>query len=284
MNVLEYLGRKSKLYFVILGISLDVILGIIDTLTGYEISFSIFYLIPILIVAWFGGRTTAIFISITSAITWLIADSITEHRYSNFIIPMWNTIMRLGFFLIISMLIVRVKKSLEFEKNLARIDTLTKVGNGRDFFEKAAVEIERALRFKHPLTIAYIDIDNFKKVNDTFGHSAGDDLLAIVADTIKENVRVVDIVARLGGDEFAILLLETGEEGAKKAIDKVYRSLTKIVKKNKYPISFSIGVITYNKMQHEINEMIKMADGLMYSVKNHGKNMVKYKVYGIGKR
>ena len=69
MNILEYFSKKSKLFFISLGILLDVILGVIDTLTGYEISFSIFYLIPILIVAWFSGRIIAIIISITSAIT-----------------------------------------------------------------------------------------------------------------------------------------------------------------------------------------------------------------------
>ena len=190
--------------------------------------------------------------------------------------------MRLGFFLIISYLVTATKKSLAFEKDLARIDTLTKIENGRGFLEKANLEIDRALRFNHPLTIAYLDIDNFKKVNDAFGHSAGDDLLSTVADTIKENVRTADIVARLGGDEFAIILIEAGEKEAKTAIDKVYKGLTKIVKKNKYPVSFSVGVITYNKMQHEIDDMINNADELMYSVKKHGKNMVKYKV--VGKR
>ncbi|OGF44746.1 MAG: hypothetical protein A2536_09370 [Candidatus Firestonebacteria bacterium RIFOXYD2_FULL_39_29] len=282
MRIGEYLGRKSKVFIIVLGVLLMIMLGITDTLTGYEISFSIFYLAPILLVAWFSGRTSAVFISVASAVTWLIADTITEHRYSNFVIPLWNTIMRLGFFLIISYLVTATKKSLAFEKDLARIDTLTKIENGRGFLEKANLEIDRALRFNHPLTIAYLDIDNFKKVNDAFGHSAGDDLLSTVADTIKENVRTADIVARLGGDEFAIILIEAGEKEAKTAIDKVYKGLTKIVKKNKYPVSFSVGVITYNKMQHEIDDMINNADELMYSVKKHGKNMVKYKV--VGKR
>lgn len=89
---------------------------------------------------------------------------------------------------------------------MAREDFLTGVLNSRAFYEMAQVEMARAARQDSPLSLAYIDLDDFKEVNDTLGHSTGDRVLQAVAATIMEDIRLTDAVARLGGDEFAILL------------------------------------------------------------------------------
>ncbi|RJQ43133.1 MAG: GGDEF domain-containing protein [Nitrospiraceae bacterium] len=115
------------------------------------------------------------------------------------------------------------------------------------------------------ITVLNIDINNFKQVNDTLGHSTGDFLLQTIAQTIKSNVCSIDIISRLGGDEFALLLSETDSGQAKMAMSKIQQYLMNLAKQNKWPITFSIGVITYYG-SCELEKMIKEADNLMFSV------------------
>jgi diguanylate cyclase (GGDEF)-like protein len=273
----KYLDKIPKTVIPVVGFLMVFLLGIIDNLTGYELSFSIFYFVPINFVAWFGKRTHAVIISVLSAAIWLWADLASGHTYSHLAIPVWNSIMRLGFFLMGTLSLSAIKKLLEREQAFARIDFLTGITNSRAFEEIAKIEIDRSVRFSRPFTIAYIDIDNFKQVNDTLGHSEGDNLLKVVAETIKNNTRSIDIVSRLGGDEFAILLPETNETNAKIAISMMQEHLLDVVS-NKWPITFSIGTVTCYKSCN-LDELIQEADNLMYSVKESGKNRIEYKIH-----
>lgn len=119
----------------------------------------------------------------------------------------------------------RVQQQLEAalikEQELARIDPLTHVSNRRAFYELAEIEIVRARRNGCPLSVAYMDVDNFKFVNDDLGHATGDLVLVTIASTLRSELRASDIVARLGGDEFAILLPETDAESAQAVLDKL---------------------------------------------------------------
>jgi diguanylate cyclase (GGDEF)-like protein len=185
--------------------------------------------------------------------------------------------MELGFFLVVSYILSALKSSLEQQKLTARTDHLTGIPNRRCFYDLAALEMNISRRYQHPFTVIYIDIDNFKTVNDTLGHSAGDSLLRLVSATIRDNIRTADIVARLGGDEFALLLPESGSEAAQAAIRKVRKSLEDVVQSN-WPVTFSIGMVTYLKPPPTVDEMIKRADDLMYSVKDKGKDMVRHEI------
>lgn len=278
--LLKSLDKIPKTVIPVISVSLVMLLGVIDHLTGYEISFSIFYLLPVALVSWFNKRNYAVIVSILSAATWLWADIISGHTYSHLAIPVWNSIMRLGFFLMTAFSLTAIKKLLEKEQTFARIDFLTGVANSRAFYDYATIEIDRSVRFSRPFTIAYIDIDNFKQVNDMLGHSQGDNLLQSVAKTIKDNTRSIDIVSRLGGDEFAILFPETNEEKAKTALNKVQTELLSIVKNNNWPVTFSIGAVTCYK-SCKLDELVKEADNLMYAVKKSGKNRIEYKIYEI---
>jgi len=274
----EYINKIPKKTIPAFCILLIILLGIIDVITGYEVSFSIFYLLPVMIVSWYSQKYYAVILSILSALAWLIADLHAGHIYSHFMIPVWNGIMRLGFFLIVSFAFLEIKNLLEKERSFARVDFLTGVMNSRAFSEMAKTEIDRTNRFKRAVTLAYVDIDNFKEINDTFGHNIGDKLLQSMARTIKENIRTIDTIARLGGDEFAILFPETNEGNAKAAISKVQKHLLNVAKKNNWAITFSIGAVTcYSSC--ELDELIKEADDLMYSAKASGKNRVAYKIH-----
>jgi diguanylate cyclase (GGDEF)-like protein len=273
---LEKLGKPFK---ILLGFALIGVIGILDFLTGYELGFSLFYVIPIFFVTWLIGRRLGIMASLASAFFWLVADVASGNPHSHTLVPMWNTLIRLSFFVIITLLLSALKSAMEREKELARTDSLTGALNSRFFFELAQMEIDRSRRYEHPFTIVYLDLDNFKTVNDQFGHPTGDQVLRAVVEYAKKHLRKTDVIARLGGDEFALLLPETSQESARVAISKLQSGLLEEMRQNNWPITFSIGVLTCNIAHHTTEELLRMADDLMYSAKRGNKNAIKYATY-----
>ncbi|MBD3320473.1 MAG: diguanylate cyclase [Chitinivibrionales bacterium] len=280
MNRIPRKGRHllSRVIMTIATFILIIILGFVDYLTGYEFDFSLFYLVPVLMIAWFIGRWQGLVVSAFSAIVWLVADSASGHSYSGIGFSFWNFVTRLVFFSLASLLLSALRNSLEKEDDLSRSDALTGITNGIGFSEQAADEINRARRFRSPLTIAYMAISNLKSVNESMGHSTGNAVLRRVAQTISRNMRSVDTVSRIGGDEFAILLPQTGPEQARSAIAKLHKNCMNAIEQEKWPVTFSIGVVTFFSAPTTIDEMIRMADGLMYTAKEEGANVIKYRV------
>ena len=177
------------------------------------------------------------------------------------------------------MLLSQLRNLLEKERTLARTDSLTGALNRRAFFEKVETEILRSHRYQRPFTIVYIDLDGFKLINDRLGHSTGDALLKKVVQVICENIRRGDLLARLGGDEFAILLLETDQQLAPVVVSRLQKAISNQMQQNQWSVTLSIGALTYLKPLHSVDEMIRSADRLMYSVKGTSKNAIKYSVY-----
>jgi diguanylate cyclase (GGDEF)-like protein len=130
--------------------------------------------------------------------------------------------------------------------------------------------------------VAYLDLDDFKRVNDLFGHGAGDNLLRLTAQALKNSVRVADTVARIGGDEFAILLPETDYESAQNVIQRVQREISSIMDKNSLPATLSIGMITCANPPCTLESLVMEADNLMYLAKREGKNKIRHEIYGKG--
>ncbi|MDF2177342.1 sensor domain-containing diguanylate cyclase [Aliiglaciecola sp. CAU 1673] len=167
-------------------------------------------------------------------------------------------------------------QALSREKLLARIDSLTGVGNRRAFHEAAKHEIERSERYQRPFTAVYMDVDNFKQVNDEFGHDCGDRLLQRVTSITQLCLRQTDFLARLGGDEFGILLPETNLEEARKVIDRIRQELLREMRQYDWQVTFSIGVLVCTSCPETVDEMLKRVDELMYGVKRSGKDAVHY--------
>ena len=159
-------------------------------------------------------------------------------------------------------------------------DPLTSVANRRAFYDFADRELNKARRYQTPISFLYLDIDNFKNINDHFGHRMGDELLRSVAETIKNSIRAIDLIVRFGGDEFGILLAETGAESAPQVVGKLKKNLLELVRDNGWPVTFSIGVTTFVNPPDRIDEMIDAADAQMYFAKRNGKNRTRYKVFG----
>jgi diguanylate cyclase (GGDEF)-like protein len=274
----KFLGSLPRWLIVTAAVVILAIIGFIDYMTGEEIGFSIFYAIPVILMAWYLGRVAGIITSVIAAVTWYAADLGTGHTYSSGAIPVWNAIVRLAFFLLIAYLLYIVKSVLEQEQDLARTDSLTGALNSRQFYELAGREIDRAKRYNRPLSIAYIDLDNFKEVNDVYGHSAGDDLLRFVATTIKDNARASDIIARLGGDEFILLLPESDDAAAATFMKRLRWLIIEGMPEFRFPVTLSVGLITYLVPPGFLEETIHEVDTLMYYVKNSTKNAIRHEI------
>jgi len=277
---IEYFSKVPRLVVALISALSIITIAFVDYLTGFEISLSIFYLPPIMFAAWFAGTGAAAFIILLSIVSWLYADIASGLRFSSSLILAWEAAMRLGFFFLTAFFLNTIKHMLEHEKSMARTDFLTSAANSRYFYETVEHELSRAKRFQRPLTVAYIDIDNFKLVNDRLGHAAGDDLLRRVADTLKEHMRSFDMVARLGGDEFALLMPETDEANARSAVEKTRRVLMDTMRDNGWDVTFSIGIITCIDEACSVSELMHSADQMMYSVKKGGKDGMEVRSIG----
>jgi len=283
IKIINYLSQQTKPTLMGLGIVCVILIGYAGLLAGAEISTSIFYLLPVAIVSWCAGRREGFFITLSSAVAWYVADWYSGRTYSHPIIYYWNLAVMFGFFFIVSFTLSGLNNALEKEKKRARVDSLTGVANARHFSELASKEIERCQRYKHPLTLVYVDCDGFKNVNDRLGHQTGDQLLRSLAVALQNNTRTTDFVARLGGDEFAILMPETGEQIIPEALKRLHTLLTDALVGNGWPVTLSMGAAIYLQPPESAEEMIKSADRLMFLAKNQGKNMVQYKVFGDSK-
>jgi diguanylate cyclase (GGDEF)-like protein len=273
-----FLERRSRPFIFVVGLLLVILLGVADYLNGPDVSFLIFYAVPVFLAAWYAGRRAGLWMCAASGLAWLVGAYATTGHFSSPVIAYWNAAVRLGFIVILAHLVASFKISLEHERELARTDYLTGALNGRSFGELAASEINRARRHSHPFTVAFMDVDDFKLVNDRHGHSAGDRLLKAVADSVRQTVRAVDSVARLGGDEFAVLMPETGKAAAQVVIRRVRRQLLEAARSQGLPVTFSIGVVTWDTPPASVDEMLRAADELMYAAKRLGKGIIRHAV------
>ena len=268
--------RRAAVGWGVLGVVIAGLVGLLDYLTGSELSFALFYLAAVSLAAWKAGRAAGLTLSVVCAGAWFAADWGGGHVYSMPFVQYWNAGIRLGFFIVVALLVVALRRALDREQAVARVDTVTEAANRRHMMERLEEELERCRRHQRPLSLAYIDLDHFKRVNDHLGHAVGDQVLRIVAGTLLERLRKTDIVARFGGDEFAVLLPETDAGAAKSAIDAARAELLDRMGDYGWPVTFSIGVVTSAAGEVDLETFIREADELMYQVKREGKNRVLY--------
>jgi diguanylate cyclase (GGDEF)-like protein len=277
---LHYLESTNKWILVFIAILLVLVLGVLDFWSGFEFSFSLFYLFPVSITAWFINRRSGFLISIFSSLTWYFSNTLAGEAYSTPAIGYWNAAVRLGFFLVVTVLLVDLREATTHARELSLTDFMTGITNSRAFYQLAYIEMLRAKRYGHPFTLVYIDLDNFKQINDSLGHNTGDNVLKVVADTLKKNLRQTDIIARMGGDEFIALLPETDHSAAKVTGNKLQSFLLKEMQENQWEVTFSIGVITLQGTSLSLDEVIHLADQLMYRAKFEGKNRIRFDFEG----
>jgi len=165
-----------------------------------------------------------------------------------------------------------VDKAKEFE-NLASIDPLTNLYNRRKFSEILDYELRRFYRYQKQFSLINIDIDYFKKVNDTYGHDVGDLVIKRFSALLKDNIRAVDSAARWGGEEFLLLTVEADEIVAKKVSEKINSVLSQTEFKPVEAITVSIGITQV--VEGDTNEsIVKRSDQALYQAKNNGRNRI----------
>jgi diguanylate cyclase (GGDEF)-like protein len=276
MNLTEFLGRRSRATITAAALLAVLLLGAVDYLNGPDVSFILFYTAPVYIASWYAGRRVGMLVCAAIGLSWLAAAYVSSDHFAHPLIAYWNAAVRLGFILLMAHIVAALKRSLEHEREIARTDYLTGAVNKRYFTELAEAEIRRARRHGHPFSVAYMDVDDFKLVNDHLGHSAGDRLLTSVAEAVRRDVRSIDVVARLGGDEFAVLMPETGDRAARAAVGRLRRRLALEARRQGWPVTFSIGVATWDEPPASVDEMLRRSDELMYAAKRQGKNSVRH--------
>ena len=166
----------------------------------------------------------------------------------------------------------------EVLETLAITDPLTEAYNRRHFFELAEQEVQRAVRYQHPLSLMLIDVDHFKIVNDTYGHQVGDEVLVKIVQLFQENIRAIDVFARYGGEEFVVLLPETGCEETRGLAERICSlvSETPILSgESTVSVTLSIGVTCWQGDQEfNFDHLLSQADSALYQAKGMGRNSV----------
>jgi len=274
-RLLSNLGPPWIFGLALIGVSAT---GLADYLSGFELSLSVFYLAPVAVSAWYAGRYAGLGIALLSAATWLAADIGAGSAYSHPAIAVWNATMHLTVFVLTSALLSALRLRLLAESARARTDPLTGVLNARAFAEQLGYSLALAQREGTPLTLAYVDLDDFKQINDRYGHTQGDRVLVAVGQTLQEATRRTDIAARLGGDEFVLILPDTDRIGAESLIRKFSQKLRIALDATGSGVTCSIGAVTFASPPLSVTQAIDAADRLMYRVKKRGKNAMAFEL------
>ena len=242
-----------------------------NELTPPDVKLGLLYLVPVLVVTWYEGIGMGIVFTV-SAMALRMAIELDQANISVGI----SLLNQLSFAVVagIAMLAYRRLRSSQQElSRLATQDQLTGVLNARAFADRLTQELERNRRYPRPLSLLYLDLDDFKVINDSHGHQTGDGVLRLVADAMRTSVRQSDIVGRLGGDEFAVLMPETDAPLADAAAKRLAASL-RTVFKGTPSVTASIGVVSCSATDANTDDLLRRADQAMYDAKKLGKDRV----------
>ncbi len=272
MTITEYLDSKPRSLLLALGTLLLILVASGDYLThtNYVLEFSPFYLVPVSFFSWFIGKRAGIALAVISVVFGFLIRLSTLPRA----IAYWDALVWLALYVSSSMIVAQLKRLYAHERRISRIDPLTRVENRRALFESAARAKSFSDRHGLPLSIAYLDLDGFKELNDRLGHGVGDKLLAVVAAKIREALRPTDAIGRMGGDEFVLILPESDRESSARILSRVRIDLDRAMRKRRWPITFSIGLVSFTPPLRSVSEMIRAADDAMYAAKSAGKDRV----------
>lgn len=278
---------QTALGLVVVGL-LTLAIGWVDYLSGVEVGFSLFYLLPVAGCAWWLGMGPAVVAAVLASAAWFFADAALRNE-TQLTISVWNGTTRLVIFVTIGVLIgrlredrdrlrvltIRLRELLEREAAAARTDALTGLLNTRAFLEALQIEISRSDRSGCPLCVGYLDLDNFKQVNDTYGHQAGDELLQEIAEALRDGLRTVDVPSRLGGDEFGVLFVDADPGSAGMVANRLLDKINELG--GRYPgseLGVSIGIAIYHDSPGSVTELLGRADAAMYEAKRLGRRQV----------
>lgn len=232
----------------------------------------LFYLVPVLLVTWYEGVWMGAAFTVGAMALRMIVE-LEQQPDTSVTIALAN---QLSFAMVagIAMVAYRsVRRSQEQLGRLATHDQLTNVLNARGFADRLTQELERNRRYPRPLALVYLDLDDFKVINDSHGHQTGDAVLRLVADAMRSSVRQTDVVGRLGGDEFGVLMPETDAEVAHAAAKRLAAGLRNVFRGTP-TVTASMGVVSCSTTDASTDDLLRRADRAMYDAKRTGKDRV----------
>ncbi|HUO45096.1 MAG TPA: GGDEF domain-containing protein [Burkholderiales bacterium] len=264
--------------WLVLALMLLLTVGAVDYLTNYRFNLLLLYLFPLLVVIWFTGPWSGLLLSVVATTSWAYVDFAGRHGGDSTLV-WWNWgALQAGFALLVAGS-WKLRRALDDAHFQSRRDALTELVNKAGFYQIVGAEMEVCRRYKRSLSIAYIDCDNFKAVNDRFGHHVGDELLRRIAHIMTRKLRASDLPGRLGGDEFAVMLPETSAEACRMVVEMLQQRLLQEMRQHDWPVTFSIGIATFVRIPQTIDDMIRQADKLMYMVKRTDKGAIRQEVF-----
>jgi len=266
--------RKSVL---VGGVAAGIVLVfVLDRLTAPFFSFTPLYLLPIAAAAWLAGARAAAVAAVVAALAHFLGHLESRDPRGPWALLAWDFLSLLAMFMLFVWFVLWLRGSIVGALREARFDALTGLARRGAFLERGRWEVARAARYSRALTVAYLDIDKFKEVNDRHGHEAGDRVLAAVGSVLQTGVRTFDLVGRLGGDEFALLLPETNAAEAGVMLQRLRDRLMGVTAPDGVRITFSIGAVTIaDASEVSVEALIARADSLIYEVKKSTRNALR---------
>lgn len=246
----------------LIGVSLAAT-GAIDYATGYRYAFSPLYLFPVLVASAALGRLAGLGVALTAALVWTLAQQPPGTSGFTWRLFAWNTVMHFAVLGFIAWLL----SVLEKEMRAARHDYLTHLYNRRHLMQSLEAERNRSDRTGEPFSVLSLDLDQFKKLNDAFGHAVGDEALLAVAGVLTDSARAMDISARMGGDEFCLMLPGTDAGTARSIAQRLRTAAADMFRRRGWPIGLSIGIATTVGATETVDELLRRADDMMYEEK-----------------
>ena len=249
----------------------------LDVVAGTNISLRVLYLPALVVTAWTLGLAASLIMALIAACSLLFATS-SDRWFEP--VWIWEVLVRFLSFGGLAVAVWFLRRSWDRRYRLERLDPLTEVGNRTAFLERADAEVSRCRRNGLPLSVAFLDCDDFKAVNDSLGHVIGDEVLKTIAGTLRSSIRGYDFAARLGGDEFVLLLPDTDGEAAQSVTERIRADLDDALRRSGWPSSLSVGVVTFLEMPDASTDLIRAADEQMYRAKRTGRGGVSFHVVG----
>jgi diguanylate cyclase (GGDEF)-like protein len=249
-----------------------------DRSTGESFSLRLLYVPLVVFVGWRGGAWVSVLLAAAISLGWLASMTLPDEVIRYTTPRLWEAGCRFGLLAIAGVLASRLRTSAKREQAAAERDPLTDLPNKKAFDRRLDEEWNRCRRIGHPLTIAFLDCDDFKSINDTRGHLVGDDMLQTLAKSLRAGTRNYDLPARLGGDEFGLILPETDAAAAQVVIERLRTLLREAMPDGENAMTVSLGVVTFLTLPENAQDMVGQADETMLATKRQGKNAVGYEI------
>jgi diguanylate cyclase (GGDEF)-like protein len=264
------LGEPAVVAF---SLAVVAVVAVLDALSGTEPSLAPLYLFPVAFTAWYGSRSSGLILAGVAAVAAGLEPILLRPELGPMpglargvlwvAVGAWTTL-----------LLARLRHAVDRLRQLAGTDHLTGLANMRSFHSTLSRAIEARRESRAPLSLVTIDLDDFKVVNDRFGHLEGDRLLTEVAAVMRDSLPPDVTIARLGGDEIAVLITGAEARVVASLLFSLRRRLLARMKQEGWPVTFSIGSITATDEEIGADRLLKLSDDLMYEAKRQGKDTI----------